>query len=131
MWPLLTTSSPARVLTPRLLFNLALGRPFHCHIREILSSVSLSCDVSRVNTGAHLYPDPGCAAQKSLFFLSLPLTHFLSSSFSFRLRWTVSSTNNKLVPVFSSGITCRRRISTVTFYRFLRSPPPAFHGENC
>lgn len=26
----------------------------------------------------------------------------------------------------SSGVTCPRRISTVTFYRFLRSPPSAF-----
>jgi hypothetical protein len=36
-----------------------------------------------------------------------------------------------LVPALVLGVMCPRRISAVTFYRFLRSPAAGIHGENC
>lgn len=98
-------------------------------IGEILPSVVLSRDVSRVNTGVHLR---GCTKRSISFFPSR--THFLSLPL---LSSRLSSATDSIVDqqevgsrVLSSGITHQRRISTITFYRFLRSPS-TFHGENC
>lgn len=129
-----TTSSSTRVSAPkeRLLSNLVLDRSFHyrsSHCKD-LASITLLRRVTRKH--GHAYTS-GCVAQKSIsFFLSsvlifsLPLPHLASHP-----RRTVSWTSKKLALVFSSGITCQRRISTITFYRFLRSLPSAFHSENC
>jgi len=104
--------SPRQAVSPS---QLALER--FCRVLR----TALSRDVSRVNTRAHTRD----ALHKAFMHLSFSLS---LSVFPSRVQRTLDSIAHQ--PARSwfscSGVTCPRRISTVTFYRFLRSPPSAF-----
>lgn len=106
--------------------NSVLGRPFHRRTSalERFCRVLRTPAMSRVNTGVHTRGNP-------LYKGSAPRPSSLSPPRNNK-RWTVSrhQPTRSWFPC-SSGVTCLRRISTVTFYRFLRSPPTGIHDENC
>jgi len=114
--------------------NSALGRPFHrrsSHWRDFTECgpAALSWRVTRKH---------GCAYTRTLCtkvicrLLHLSLSLFLSLLFSASLvcsEWTMDGIAHQPARSWFScslGVTCPRRISTVTFYRFLRSPPSTF-----
>ena len=127
--PARVSASKALVLSPWPIQPWAGRFTVAARIGEILPSVDqpLSRDVLRVNTGAHTR---GRSAQR-LYAVSC-IFLFLCFCLSFSLvysEWTMDGIAHQPARSWFScslGVTCPRRISTVTFYRFLRSPPSTF-----
>jgi len=99
--------------------------------RSLLLSLSLLRRVTRKHERAYNVAQSSYAFTHSLSLsCSLPALSSSLSIFSLPAN-DRTPTSKKLVPAFVSGVTCPRRISAVTFYRFLRSPAAGIHGENC